>query len=92
MNPYSDHFCFRIGTAEHPIKTYTRDAGTDIIGEQISQRNSFILNWRLCPKHWLMLSKNRIPLNLGKTTENLSSMFRNRSISAVLGHTENIVL
>merc|ERR1719391_885631 len=28
----------RIGTAEHPIRTYTRDAGSDIIGQQMAAR------------------------------------------------------
>ena len=30
---------FRKGTNEHPIKTYARDAATDIIGHQLANRN-----------------------------------------------------
>ena len=30
----------RIGTNEHPIKTYARDAATDIIGHQLANRNA----------------------------------------------------
>ena len=32
---------FRIGGNEHPIKTYARDAGTDLIGYDVSARKDF---------------------------------------------------
>ena len=35
----------RIGTNEHPIKTYARDAGTEVIGHQLANRYTEVISW-----------------------------------------------
>ena len=36
----------RIGTNEHPIKTYARDAGTEVIGHQLANRYTEVISFQ----------------------------------------------